>query len=491
MSEKINIDDAINEYYKLKSKYETAYYDTYIKPIVKAKAKDKSKREKRIEYSKLPKAECVNCKRNVGSVFSITEKSFARTFIAKCGDINDPCPLNINILASKFVTYEDEIKSQEKDINKLKTDIIKEKYNIMFGYTEEETGIDNFTGFSNELKDTTMLAGMVIEKNILINDNPEKHELLKKSEDVFGNDYILQFKQMVKQYNDTADTQVLNEAVKFYVNEMVPRLKEIQELKYEENFVEYEADNGEYKLYQRKNSMRNLEYALESDSKVISFVTGLKQVSKSQTLKASSKASKGNKTRKRQLSFVIEGDEPNTPSPEYNPASPDYNPASPEYNPASPEYNPASPEYNPASPEYNPADEQAYNIQGSLVTWKDPIYNSVWVGLSGKYRDILIRDPTWMEETVQAFVDLKSTPGARREFILPSDIVLPPTVSEGKQLEFGNDTLNDLIEHLSTVQKGILINAIPRNKEPSVSDLRPFVSMLKSMLAQAVDFRAY
>ena len=489
MSEKINIDDAINEYYKLKSKYETAYYDTYIKPIIKTK--DKSKREKRVEYSKLPKAECVNCKRNVGTVFSITYKSFTRTFTAKCGDLNDPCPLNINILASKYFTYEDEIRSQEKDINKLKTDIIKEKYNIMFGYTEEELGIDNFTAFSNELKDTTMLTGMVIEKDILTNDNPEKHELLKKSVDVFGNDYILQFKQMVKQYNDTGDTQVLNEAVKFYVNEMVPRLKEIQELKYEENFVEYEVDNGEYKLYQRKNNMKNLEYALESDPKVISFVTGLKSVSKSQTLKANRVGNKGSKTRKKQLSFVIEGDEPKSPSPEYNPASPEYNPASPEYNPASHDYNPASPDYNPASPEYKPADDQLYNIQGNLVTWKNPVYGSVWDGLSLKYKDILIRDPKWMEETVEAFVDLKSTPGTRREFILPSEIVIPPVVSEGNQLDFGNDALNDLVEHLSSVQKGILIKAIPKSESPSRSDLRSFVSMLNSMLAQSVDFRAY
>ena len=482
MSEKINIDDAINEYYKLKSKYETTYYDTYIKPIIKTK--DKSKREKRVEYSKLPKAECVNCKRNVGTVFSITYKSFTRSFTAKCGDLTDPCPLNINILASKYFTYENEIKTHESEINKIKTDIIKEKYNIMFGYTEEELGIDNFTGLSNELKETTMLTGMVIEKDILTNDNPEKLELLKRSVDVFGNDYILQFKQMVKQYNDTGDTQVLNEAIKFYVNEMIPRLNEIQGLKYEENFVEYDVDSGEYKLYQRKNNMKNLEHAIDSDTKVISFITGLKSVGKSQTLKANRVDNKGSKTRKKQLSFVIEGDEPNTPSPEYNPASP-------EYNPASPEYNPASPEYNPASPDYKPADDQVYNIQGSLVTWKDPVYGSVWDGLSLKYKDILIQDPKWMEETVDAFVDLKSTPGTRREFILPSDIVLPPVVSEGKQLDFGNDTLNDLIEHLSSVQKDILIKAIPKNENPSQSDLRPFVSMLKSMLTQAVDFRAY
>jgi hypothetical protein len=67
--EKLSVNEAMNEYYKLKSKYETDYQEKYIKPILKAN--DKSKREKRLEYQKLPKAECINCRRNVGSIFTI------------------------------------------------------------------------------------------------------------------------------------------------------------------------------------------------------------------------------------------------------------------------------------------------------------------------------------------------------------------------------------------------------------------------------------
>ena len=67
--EKLSVNEAMNEYYKLKAKYEMDYHEKYIKPILKAN--DKSKREKRLEYQKLPKAECINCKRNVGSIFTI------------------------------------------------------------------------------------------------------------------------------------------------------------------------------------------------------------------------------------------------------------------------------------------------------------------------------------------------------------------------------------------------------------------------------------
>ena len=186
--------EAINEFYRLKDKYETGYNEKYVKPIVKS---SKLKREKRVEFSRLPKPECINCKRNVGTTFLIVGKLSERTFTVKCGDINAPCPLNINIVTAKYNTFSDEINKYSDDIDKLKTDIIKEKYNIMFGYTPEENGIENFTNMSNELKDTTMLAGYVIEKNILVNNNPEKEELLRKSVTIFGNDYLLQFKQMV------------------------------------------------------------------------------------------------------------------------------------------------------------------------------------------------------------------------------------------------------------------------------------------------------
>ena len=67
--EALTVNEALNEYYSLKSTYENNYHDKYIKPILTAK--NKSKQEKRLEYNKLPKPECINCKRNVGSIFTI------------------------------------------------------------------------------------------------------------------------------------------------------------------------------------------------------------------------------------------------------------------------------------------------------------------------------------------------------------------------------------------------------------------------------------
>ena len=69
MTDKPSINECINDFYKLKDSYEQGYKDKYITPIIKS---DKSYKEKRINYSRLPKQECVICKRNVGTIFSIT-----------------------------------------------------------------------------------------------------------------------------------------------------------------------------------------------------------------------------------------------------------------------------------------------------------------------------------------------------------------------------------------------------------------------------------
>jgi len=282
----------------------------------------------------------------------------------------------------------------------------------------------------------------------------------------------------------------MTEAVNFYKNEMMPRLKEIQGLRFDECFVEYNPDNFQYKLCQNKNSLYNLEISDSSESKVVSFVTGLKETG-IDTM-AQDKSQK--KKKKKKLEFVIEGEDeevidyvPN--SPEYNPDSPHYAPNSPEYNPDSPHYAPNSPEYNPSSP---PQTNNNFTIHGEEVTWTDPDpdYAAIWRALSPKYKSILIQDPVWMRKTMDEFVAVRQTPGnVSRDFVLPDDIVLPPKVSEDKELNFGNPVLDDLVARLNLTQRNIVIDALPKKESPDEAEFSPMFGILKSMLKSVVDFR--
>ena len=287
--------DAINEFYKMKDRYESGYYEKYVKPIVMKKS---SKASKRQEYAKLPKHECINCKRNVGTVFTIKvdKSNYLRNFMAKCGDHVDPCPLDINIRTTERVSYDEEIAKGTKEMNNIKVKIIVEKNNAMFFPSEGVAA--KFDELTTLLKDVTEDLGLYVETDILVNDNPVKAELLKKEQDEFGKGMILPFKQMIADFNSGNDL-IIPEAVQFYVNEMVPKINSIRNTKYEINYVDYDGLTGQYHLYQRKNSLENRESALYQQDKVISFVKGTKtKETRAKTIKARDELKGQTKTRK-------------------------------------------------------------------------------------------------------------------------------------------------------------------------------------------------
>ena len=265
--------EAINEYYRLKDKYENEYYEKYVKQIVKS---NKSKREKRVEYSKLPKQECINCKRNVGTIFNIIidKKEDVKNYIIKCGDVQEPCPLDIQITYANRNQFDILIDEGITSIENLKLKIIKEKNNAIFF---SKNVVDTFDEITEELKTESNNTGYLIEKNLLKNDNPEKKLLINKMMDEFGKGFILPFKEMVKEYSDTNNELKLNQAVNFYVNEMIPKVKEIQSLKYDVNMVEFDDDTRIYKLIQLPNSIQNNEYYLEGEDKVVKFIKGVRK----------------------------------------------------------------------------------------------------------------------------------------------------------------------------------------------------------------------
>jgi hypothetical protein len=103
----------------------------------------------------------------------------------------------------------------------------------------------------------------------------------------------------------------VNQAIKFYIDEMIPKLKEIQQLKYDVNLIEFDNTSNEYKLIQYPNSLENQEYYFESDDKVIKFVKGVKKTktNKTKTLKDTSYDDNLNKKKTRKnkpVTLVIE-----------------------------------------------------------------------------------------------------------------------------------------------------------------------------------------
>jgi hypothetical protein len=310
----------LDEFYKLKDQYETEYQKKIIKPILTS-SKAKSMKEKRKLLRDAPKARCVNCKRNVGTIFSIkyipsedetfNETDSYREFIAKCGDSAEPCPLNINLKVYKVNTFENNLSKLEQEINKQKKEIIYEKNKMVFGYTSIEENSDNFVNLTADLEGNIELYNTYLQRYVTQVENPERQEELKKLIITYGAN-VEQIKLMIKEYMEIGSQEIVDNVVSMYIDEMIPLNNKIMDFKYQINMVEVH-DNVSY-LIQRRNTIEQQEInqsAYKTPEQVITnFVVGVVEKSKSKrkTIKATAVPTKQNVTKRATIN--LEEDSP-------------------------------------------------------------------------------------------------------------------------------------------------------------------------------------
>ena len=78
---------------------------------------------------------------------------------------------------------------------------------------------------------------------------------------------------------------------------MIPKLKQIRDLTYDVNVVEYDTEESVYHLFQLRNSIENMDFFYKVDDKVLKFVIGTKLV-KQKTLKQTKTLKQNTKTLK-------------------------------------------------------------------------------------------------------------------------------------------------------------------------------------------------
>lgn len=266
--------DALNTYYSLKSQYE--------KNMEKEKNKiintpGLSWREKRREFLKL-KPKCINCKRPVGTIFNIRSTTEGeRHLIALCGDRSNPCPLNIDLNVGYVVNIFDFIQNDEKEIDKYKKDIIKEKNDLLFGYIDSEEAVKRFDEIKENISALMSSYEYTLEIYLNIVNNKEKKEDLKKQQSQFFNQ-IDNFKKMISEYEKTQDVQYVSDAIDLYINSILPSSTKIRNLKYSYSAVEYDDDNNTYSLIQKPITIEDLEWDLgETPQGVISMKMGMEK----------------------------------------------------------------------------------------------------------------------------------------------------------------------------------------------------------------------
>jgi hypothetical protein len=279
-SEKKEFNDAVFLFYKLKGQYEY-FINMEKKEIIKNTAL--SWREKRRLFKRY-KPKCINCKRGVGTVFSVgkqsvnlgedateTTESDNRILRAYCGDRLNPCPLNIEITSNLFNTKQ-YLNEEEENLMNDKTEVIKYKNDLLFGYLSEQEVVDKFEELKEKIKsETSNYEFLLSQYNEVVSNNEKTKSINKKTKEIY--ELIDKLRNTIDKYEKTDNINYIDDAVSLYVNDLTPKIKLNNQLKYKVEYVEFNEYDDTYNLIQLPYTVEDLEANL--DNKVVNLVTGL------------------------------------------------------------------------------------------------------------------------------------------------------------------------------------------------------------------------
>jgi hypothetical protein len=262
---KVHYIDAIEDYYKLKDKYETEWRE--VRKAVYKRTGGSKKRKMKFVSQVVPK--CINCKRAVGTMF-FREGAYRK---AICGSKTSPCNLNINIYTGDFVRWEDLVSITTEDLGAVRTDIIKHKLDTLFQYISSEQSAKQFKEMMELYNQyNTMHQEYLEHYNQQYIDSLRIQLEERKREHIF--ELVGAIRSLIEEYDRTGNRELLNNAIYIQVKELNPELQNLQKLKNEVIEVdEDDEDSDQSRLVQKYVSLNKMEYNLGKDPQVLKFTT--------------------------------------------------------------------------------------------------------------------------------------------------------------------------------------------------------------------------
>ena len=393
-----DVKESLNEYFKLKQKYEAEIAANKKRIINNSTLSNK---EKRTEFMKL-KPKCINCKRPGGSIFKVlfsledSNNESYREYNARCGIISNPCNFKIKIRCGKTELITDILKNMENEIKDNKNEIIDDKNKLLFGYLTTEDVLEKFDYLKESVSTYSSLYEEYLTKYNSIVDNEDKKREL---EEAITNSYIYinQIKDCIKKSDESGNKSFISDAVNIYDTTLVPILSTIRNLKYNESFVWHNEDTNSCNLIQNKYSISNLLFS-SFQSSVISFDIGYDS-KKSRLIIESSESS--------------ESEEP-------------------------------KPKIQPRADGEIPRDEPIYGKGKDGIAWNMPEYNQLWDRLPIKLKTVISPDNEWMKEFMFKCVNNREK-GKPCEIVAPKNLIIPPNKIENvnTQYDFGVQIYSD------------------------------------------------
>jgi len=205
-----SFDNALDKYYELKSEYNERI------------------RERGMLHKREHDIRCINCNQIGKTLFTTNvnannenNTNNVRVLKAICGCKN-PCNLNIELILGSYINIFEEIDKYKEQLKQVKNDIIIYKNDIMFD-ANKEADTDHFEKLKTKLNEIFTQLNKIYDKLYEIKNSNDDENI--KELQINMNDAISKIKE------DILNNEYVN-AVKIYLDELEPILKELREKMY-------------------------------------------------------------------------------------------------------------------------------------------------------------------------------------------------------------------------------------------------------------------
>ncbi len=455
-----SLKDALNEYFKLKNKFENDV-NVYKKKIVNNPTL--SKREKRSEFLKImPK--CVNCKRpsKRGTIFSTiynpeTETVGAyRKLSVTCGNLADPCNLDIEIHVGETEPLDKLMTNMRNEIKTYKNKIIDDKNKLLFGLITTETALENFDFNKSYINDLTSIYEMYLDQWNKLVDNPDKKTELDDAV-VLSYQNIDKIKECIKKMNETDNSQFAVDAANIYVTTLKPLLDKIRHLKYSENIVYHDEFDNVCKLIQRPYTDLDLGVTGYAN-KVVKCDVGLqakKAKKKNPGLLIIDSDDESPKQTEKELTINIkEGGEPN-PTGEI------------------------------------PQDEPIIGQGEDGIDWHIQEYKTLWSRLPQKLKIEFKINVDWMKDFMYNCVNAKQREGVQYNgcrLTTPPNLIIPPKQLSNGQYDFGVSIYNIAFNKLPKTLQQTYLTFYKEDTSTKQKNYNMLIDSMNKLVENEVNF---
>ncbi len=224
--------DALTIYFKIRSVYYSKLNEKRRDILTNTKS-IRNKLKRKVAASNITPL-CLSCNREVGNIFS----SASSRYTVKCGDHLSPCDFNIELYRGDAFDVDKMLSELSLVKNSMQQSIIESKLKLIFNYETEENTTKIFNEFVREY---TMVENEYKKYLELHNgfhvDETRAHLLQLKQTKL--QELVRQVKDIMTEYSLHKDQPILlQKAVQIQVKEVLPELKNISKLLYEQCEVE-------------------------------------------------------------------------------------------------------------------------------------------------------------------------------------------------------------------------------------------------------------